>query len=158
MEHSDLEDIAQCMFGFVPEWSWSTMNGILAVCKRHEVDPAVYLRAFANNTQVKSPRWHAQGVILAKKWEQYIKPALQELETEAKVAYENDGVVFISALAIDPDPAAVLMNQGLQISAIGRVDFARKYRLPEIADKWMKSATREARANPCLAELYSFWQ
>lgn len=158
MEYHDLEDIAQCMFGFVPRWTRSTMDKILAICNKHQVDPSVYLRAFANNTKQNSSIWHAASVIASEKWQEFIPAALQEMQTEAKVTYEHDALVFISTLAIEGSPEEVINSAGLDISAMGRVTFARRYALPAAVDKWMKSATKEARANPCLAELYSFWQ
>ncbi len=151
-------DIAQCTFGFVPKWSYPTMNKILAICEKHQVDPAVYLRAFSNNTKQVSSVWHVPNVILAEKWQQFIPAALQELQSEAKVIYERDALVFVSTLSVEEDPEAVINSAGVDISAVGRVAYARKYALPDTEDKWMKAAMKEARANPWLAEKYSFWQ
>jgi hypothetical protein len=134
------------------------MTAILQICDKHGVDPAVYLRAFANNTKMLPTMWDVPHVILSEKWPQFIPAALQELETEATVTYENDARAFISSLAIEQDPQAVIDSEGVPLSALGRVSFARKYGLQHSEEKWMKSATKEALANPCLAEVYSFWQ
>lgn len=157
MDHQDLEDTAQCMFQFVPKWARPTMDKILAICTKHQVGPAVYLRAFANNTKQSSGVWHAQHVILAAKWQEFIPAALQELETEATVTYEHDALVFLSTLAIEGDPEVVINSPGADMSAMGRVSYARKYHLSEAEDKWINSAMKEAKANPCLADKYSFW-
>jgi hypothetical protein len=158
MDHRELESIAQSIFGFVPNWTPHTVSSIIDKCARLKVNPAVYLRAFADNTKINAGAWWQRSLILNTKWDQYVKPALQQLETEAKVTYEHDAVVFMSTLDIEDSAEDVLNLESANISAVGRVHYAKLYRLPHVADKWMSSAKKQALANPKLAEIYGFWQ
>jgi len=142
------------VFGFIPRWAWSTTDGILRLCAAKGIHPAVYLRAFAENTKVPPANWNVSNVLLAPKWLENIEGTLHLMKEEASVKFDSDAIAFASALRLGVDVRAALENEAVDISSLARVHHCRAYGLAELSDEWLKAADIEALHNPFLAERY----
>lgn len=157
MDHQELESTAQAIFGFVPKWSRRTLDNIIEYCQRRNMHPAVYLRAFALNTEVRPPRWFVSDVILHPKYLEFVEDTLNLMVEEANVRYDTDSTSFTAAMTLEQDAEKVLGNDIVEMSAVGRVYFARIYKLNNVLERYMGKARKEALSNPFLADKYAFW-